>query len=177
MPSVAAKENTGKSLLWRPPIVGIVSFFLMLFAIALGHTMMILIEHELGQDNAYVLSIFLGAAAIVLLWYAIKSKNESFQTWVGFLTGLVVWMTWVEFFFHVLRPQQLGHGAAHGWPRRPVRQRHVTRIHDHGRDGRPADADAVLLYVRQRHALQHVCLVPEKTRPAGRPGPQHQESP
>jgi len=99
MSSVAAKDKAGKSLLWRPPIVGIVSFVLMLFAIALGHTMMILIEHEIGQDNAYVLSIFLGAAAIVLLWYAIKSKNESFQTWVGFLTGLVVWMTWVEFFF------------------------------------------------------------------------------
>jgi hypothetical protein len=43
--------------------------------------------------------LFIGAAAIVLLWQAIKSKNENFQTWIGFLSGLLIWMTWIEFFF------------------------------------------------------------------------------
>ncbi|MAF83454.1 MAG: hypothetical protein CL797_05060 [Chromatiales bacterium] len=82
--------NKWLSFFWRPPIVGITAFVLMLFAIALGHTAMVLIEHGLGRNNAYIASIFMGAAAIVLLWYAIKSNNENFQTWIGFLTGLIV---------------------------------------------------------------------------------------
>ncbi len=99
MTAAVTTKNPGTSKLWKPPIVGIVTFFLMLFAIALGHTFMILVEHWIGQDNIYVASIFIGAAAIVLLWYAVKSKNENFQTWIGFVAGLMIWMTWVEFFF------------------------------------------------------------------------------
>jgi len=99
MTSVAVNTNIGKSKLWKPPIVGIVTFVLMLFAIALGHTLMVLIEHWLGHEKTYVASIFLGAAAIVLLWQGVKSKNENLQTWIGFFAGLMVWMTWVEFFY------------------------------------------------------------------------------
>jgi len=99
MTTAVSTNNPGESKLWKPPIVGIVTFVLMLFAIALGHTFMVLVEHWIGQDNIYVASIFIGAAAIVLLWYAIKSNNENFQTWIGFIAGLLIWMTWVEFFF------------------------------------------------------------------------------
>jgi hypothetical protein len=99
MTAVAIKSDVGKSKLWKPPIVGIVTFVLMLFAIGLGHSLMVLVEHWIGQENIYVASIFIGAAAIVLLWYGIRSKNENFQTWVGFFTGLLIWMTWIEFFF------------------------------------------------------------------------------
>ena len=74
MKAAVAKNNTGKSKLWKPPIVGIVAFLLMLFAIALGHTFMVLVEHWIGQDDIYVASIFIGAASIVLLWYGVKSK-------------------------------------------------------------------------------------------------------
>jgi len=99
MSVTAANTNAGKSKLWKPPIVGIVTFVLMLFAIALSHSLMVLVEHELGRENTYIASIFIGAAAIILLWYAVKSKSENFQTWIGFFTGLIVWTTWVEFFF------------------------------------------------------------------------------
>ena len=99
MTTAVKNSDIGKSKLWKPPIVGIVTFVLMLFAIALGHTMMVLIEHELGRENTYVASIFLGAAAILLLWQGVKSKNESLQTWIGFFAGIMVWMTWVEFFY------------------------------------------------------------------------------
>ncbi len=99
MTLTASKSNIGQSKLWKPPIVGIVTFVLMLFAIALGHTAMVLIEHGLGQEYTYIASIFMGFAAIVLLWYGIKSGNENLQTWIGFIAGLMIWMTWVEFFF------------------------------------------------------------------------------
>lgn len=99
MTATVANTNTGKSKLWRPPIVGTITFVMMLFAIALGHMTMVLIEHQLGPSNTYIASIFLGAAGIVLLWYGIKSKSENLQTWIGFLSGLMLWMTWVEFFY------------------------------------------------------------------------------
>ncbi len=51
MTTVAINQSIGKSKLWKPPIVGIVTFVLMLFAIALGHTSMVLIEHWLGHDR------------------------------------------------------------------------------------------------------------------------------
>ncbi|MDP6675666.1 MAG: hypothetical protein QGH93_12565 [Gammaproteobacteria bacterium] len=99
MKAAVPKNNTGESKLWKPPIVGIVAFLLMLFSIALSHTFMVLVERWIGQDDIYVASIFIGAASIVLLWYGVKSRNENFQTWVGFIAGLMIWMTWVEFFF------------------------------------------------------------------------------
>ena len=63
MTVAATRSNAGKSKLWKPPIVGIVTFFLMLFAIALSHALMVLIEHNLGRENTYIASIFMGAAA------------------------------------------------------------------------------------------------------------------
>ena len=95
----ATIEDPGKSKLWRPPIVGLVTFVLMFVAIGLGHTMMVMVEHNLGRELTYKASPFIGLAAIVLLWYAIKSKNEAIQTWVGFFTGIIIWMSWVEFMF------------------------------------------------------------------------------
>ena len=91
--------HPGKSKLWQPPIVGIITFVLMFFAIGLAHTMMVLIEHQLGQELTLKLSPLLGFVGIIMLWYGIKSKNENFQTWIGFFAGIIVWMCWVEFFY------------------------------------------------------------------------------
>jgi len=99
MTAAATTSNTGKSKLWKPPIVGVVTFVLMFFVIGLGHTFMVLVEHTLGRENTYMASFFIGAGAIVLLWQGIKSKSENLQTWIGFLAALLIWMTWVEFFF------------------------------------------------------------------------------
>jgi len=95
----AAEAPPGKSKLWRPPIVGLVTFLLMFVAVGLGHSAMVLIEHLLGKEGTYIAAPFIGLAAIVALWFAIKSRNESLQTWVGFLSGIFVWMSWVEFFY------------------------------------------------------------------------------
>lgn len=97
--TVAAQASPGKSKLWKPPIVGLVTFVLMFVAVGLAHTLMILIEHQLGRDLTLQFSPLIGFTGIVMLWYGIKSKNENFQTWIGFLGGIVVWMAWVEFFY------------------------------------------------------------------------------
>ncbi|MGI9344465.1 MAG: hypothetical protein ACR2QV_16650 [Gammaproteobacteria bacterium] len=97
--STIENKKTGKSKLWQPPIVGIVTFLLMFVAIGLAHTMMLMIEHQLGQALTLKVSPLIGFSGIVLLWYGVKSQNEAFQTWVGFFAGVIVWMAWVEFFY------------------------------------------------------------------------------
>ncbi len=94
-----AITRSAKSRLWQPPVVGIVTFLLMFVAIGLAHTLMIMIEHNLGKQNTYMYAPLMGFTGIVMLWYGIKSKNEAFQTWIGFFAGIIVWMCWVEFFY------------------------------------------------------------------------------
>jgi hypothetical protein len=97
--STTAAAAPGQSKLWKPPIVGIVTFVLMFLAVGLGHTMMVMIERSLGRDLTLAISPLLGFSGIVMLWYGVKSRNETFQTWIGFFGALIVWMCWVEFFF------------------------------------------------------------------------------
>jgi hypothetical protein len=89
----------GASKLWRPPWVGILTCVLMFVGVGVGHAVMTFIEDGLGRDLTYPVSIFLGFGGIVLLWYGVKSKSESFATWSGFFAGIILWMTWVEFFY------------------------------------------------------------------------------
>jgi len=80
-------------------VVGIITTVLMLLAIGIGHAVMVAIEKALGSDNTYFASIGIGFLGIVGLWYGVRSNSENFATWMGFGAGLVVWMSWVEFFY------------------------------------------------------------------------------
>ena len=84
------ESGPAKSKLWKPPIVGLVTFVLMFLAVGLGHTMMIMIEHGLGRETTLAVSPLLGFTGIIMLWYGVKSKNETFQTWIGFFGALIV---------------------------------------------------------------------------------------
>jgi len=103
MPNAATEkhpdERPAGSKLWRAPFVGIAVVVIMLLGIGLAHALMRAIEESLGRDNTYIASVFMGLAAIITLWYGVKSKSENFATWIGFFSGIVIWMTWVEFFY------------------------------------------------------------------------------
>jgi hypothetical protein len=102
-----AQPAPAKSKLWKPPIVGIVTFVLMFVGVGLGHTVMVLIEHDLGRETTLAVSPLLGFSGIVMLWYGVKSKNETFQTWIGLLRcphGLDVLG---RVLLHVVRPEEL----------------------------------------------------------------------
>ena len=99
MSNTQAATQPAKSKLWKPPIVGIITFVLMFIAIGLAHTLMIVIEHQLGRDLTLKVSPLIGFIGIVMLWYGVKSKSENFQTWIGFFAAVVVWMSWVEFYY------------------------------------------------------------------------------
>lgn len=98
-PAHAEQPSPSGSKLWRAPFVGIAVLVAMILGIGLAHAVMRAIEEAIGHDATYVVQLFLGAGAIVWLWYGVKSKSENFATWTGFFTGIVIWMTWVEFFY------------------------------------------------------------------------------
>jgi hypothetical protein len=87
------------SRLWRPPLVGIITTVLMFLGVGVAHAVMRAIEEALGHDLTYPASIGIGFAGVVLLWYGVRSHSENFATWSGFFAGIVVWMSWVEFFY------------------------------------------------------------------------------
>lgn len=102
MTTAAQPRSAGQpaqSRLWRPPFVGIITVLLMFIGVGVAHALMRAIEEALGHDLTYPASIAIGFSGIVLLWYGIKSKSENFATWTGFFGGIVVWMSWVEFFY------------------------------------------------------------------------------
>jgi hypothetical protein len=94
-----ATAGPAQSKLWRPPFVGIITMLLMFIGVGVGHAVMRAIEEALGHDLTYLASIFIGFAGIVLLWYGVRSKSENFATWAGFFAGIIVWMSWIEFFY------------------------------------------------------------------------------
>ena len=84
---------------WQPPFVGITTALLMLFGVGLAHALMVVFADLLGPTLVYPGALILGCLAIVALWYGVKSHSENFATWIGFFSGIVIWMTWVEFFY------------------------------------------------------------------------------
>ncbi len=88
------------SLLYKPPYVGLLAFFIVFVVQALGHTVMIVMEdvwpgHEYVLQSAFAMGLF-GA---VLLNLGMRSKNEVSATWLGFWAGTFLWTGWVEFAF------------------------------------------------------------------------------
>ncbi len=89
-----------KSLLYRPPFVGLLAFLIVFVVQALGHTVMILME-EIWPGPRYVLqsAFVVGLAGAALLLVGMRSRNEVTATWLGFWAGTCLWTGWVEFAF------------------------------------------------------------------------------
>jgi len=88
------------SLLYRPPYVGLLAFFIVFVVQALGHTVMIVME-DVWPGHEYVLqsAFAMGLLGAVLLNLGMRSKNEVSATWLGFWAGTFLWTGWVEFAF------------------------------------------------------------------------------
>ena len=78
---------------------GILSFLLVLLLMPIGHAIMILNEHFLGDYKYHgaVIMGFLGVA--MLIWGLKKNSNPTLATLLGFLGGILVWTGWIEFSF------------------------------------------------------------------------------
>lgn len=88
-----------KSLLYRPPFVGLLAFVVVFIVQALGHTVMILMEDIFGEDRAILAAFIVGLAGAALLLIGMRNRNEVAATWYGFWAGTLLWTGWVEFSF------------------------------------------------------------------------------
>ncbi len=83
----------------KKPLVGLLAFVVVLFTMPLGHTLMILMEIGLGENEKFISAFLLGLIGFILLIIGIKQKNETTATWLGLFSGLLMWTGWVEFSF------------------------------------------------------------------------------
>lgn len=79
------------------PWTGILSFFIVLFMMPLGHAAMILMEKLIGGSHLYLSALLLGVAGVVVLLGGVFSRKETRATLAGLFGGLFVWTGWVEF--------------------------------------------------------------------------------
>ena len=87
-------------LLYRPPYVGLLAFFIVFLFQGLGHTIMIVMENVWpGEHYIYESAFAMGFVGAALLWLGMRSENEVAATWLGFWAGSLLWTGWVEFAF------------------------------------------------------------------------------
>jgi hypothetical protein len=95
----SAPQGTIANLLYRPPFVGLLAFFIVFVVQALGHTVMIMMENVFGKEYIFQSAFSLGLFGAVLLFLGMRSQNEVAATWLGFWAGTLLWTGWVEFAF------------------------------------------------------------------------------
>lgn len=88
-----------KSILYRPPFIGLLAFVIVFVVQALGHTVMILMEDVFGEQYVYQSAFAMGLFGAVLLFIGMRHPTEVTGTWLGFWAGTFLWTGWVEFAF------------------------------------------------------------------------------
>jgi hypothetical protein len=91
--------STAKSLLVRPPFIGLFAFLIVFAFQGLGHTIMIVMEKWFGEEYVYQSAALMGFIGVLMLWYGMKYAGEVAGTWLGFWAGSLLWTGWVEFAF------------------------------------------------------------------------------
>ncbi len=79
------------------PVVGVLSFLIVLFTMPLGHAAMIVMEKVFGSGFLYWSAVILGLAGVALVLAGVWIKNKTWQTFLGLFGGLFIWTGWVEF--------------------------------------------------------------------------------
>ena len=88
-------ENKKKVYWWRT----IASFLLVLFAMPLGHALMILMEKFMSEGAMHVAGFAMGFVGLILVIIGVFVKGDTRQTLWGLFGGLLFWTGWVEFLF------------------------------------------------------------------------------
>jgi hypothetical protein len=80
-------------------LTGISSFLAVLFAMPLGHALMIVMEHLLSQPALHYSAFAMGAVGLAMTIAGVFAKGDTRQTLWGLFGGLLFWTGWVEFIY------------------------------------------------------------------------------
>ncbi len=81
---------------WR---MAAASFLMVLFAMPLGHALMIMMEKVLPDDAVRVAGFSMGAVGFVVVVWGVFVRGDARQTLFGLFGGLLFWTGWYEFLF------------------------------------------------------------------------------
>ncbi len=85
---------SGKSI-----VIGGISFLMVLFAMPLGHALMILMEHFLSETVIHYSAFTMGFAGLIMVIVGVFVTGDTKQTLWGLIGGLLFWTGWVEFLY------------------------------------------------------------------------------
>lgn len=97
-----AMETTMQSVSMRPKLAwkqSLLSFFLVLCLMPLGHAFMILMELIIAPEVLPYSAFALGFVGLVIAVCGIFVQKDTAQTICGLIGGLLLWTGWVEFLF------------------------------------------------------------------------------
>ena len=77
----------------------LLSFFMVLFTMPLGHALMIIMDKTLAPGIVHVAAFLMGLVGLVIVIAGVFVKGDTRQTLFGLFGGLLFWTGWVEFLF------------------------------------------------------------------------------
>ncbi len=89
-------ETRVRNNYWRRTLA---SFFLVLFAMPLGHALMTIMDKFMSEDTVHIAGFILGFVGLVMVIMGVFAKGDTRQTLWGLFGGLLFWTGWVEFLF------------------------------------------------------------------------------
>ncbi|MGN0214980.1 MAG: hypothetical protein ACI4BG_00430, partial [Prevotella sp.] len=77
----------------------LLSFFMVLFTMPLGHALMIIMDNTMSAGAVHVAAFLMGLVGLLIVVAGVFVKGDTRQTLLGFFGGLLFWTGWVEFLF------------------------------------------------------------------------------
>ncbi|MCE5345715.1 MAG: hypothetical protein LLG13_05415 [Bacteroidales bacterium] len=88
-----------KNYIKKRILIGSVSFFAVLFAMPLGHALMIWMEHFMSSNAINYSAFAMGFVGLTMVIIGVFAKGDTRQTLWGLFGGLLFWTGWVEFLY------------------------------------------------------------------------------
>lgn len=79
--------------------MAVASFLMVLFAMPLGHALMIVMEKVLPDEAVRVAGFAMGAVGFAVVVWGVFVRGDARQTLFGLFGGLLFWTGWYEFLF------------------------------------------------------------------------------
>ncbi|HBX44309.1 hypothetical protein [Limibacterium fermenti] len=85
--------DISKNNVWKT----LASFFMVLFAMPLGHALMIMMENWMTPTAMHYAAFTMGAVGLVMVIIGVFAQGDTRQTLWGLFGGLLFWTGWIEF--------------------------------------------------------------------------------
>ena len=82
-----------------PPFIGLLALFVAFLGTPLTHSLSVTGYRLFGREESHLVFLPLGFMAVVLLVVAVRSREESTATVLGYLSALLLWAGWAAYAF------------------------------------------------------------------------------